>query len=252
MRRIFLVLAALFALGVLGLVGWGWSMSHPLPVSRGGAEAQARVAALEAAVNLPAWENTGAVSFHFGGRHTHLWDRKRELHRVAFGPNVVMHDLRTREGRAWLDGEELDGEARDAALVKAWALWCNDTFWLNPIAKLRDPGVEVGAVDLDDGTKGILVHYTSGGVTPGDQYLWLLGPDGLPVAWRMWVSIVPIPGIEASWEGWTDLSTGAKVSTAHALGPWPLELTDLKAAATLAELVDGPDPFAPILSARPQ
>ena len=33
-----------------------------------------------------------------------------------------------------------------------------------------------------------------GGVTPGDTYLWILDDSGRPVAWRVWVKILHIPG----------------------------------------------------------
>jgi hypothetical protein len=58
----------------------------------------------------------------------------------------------------------------------------------------------------------------------------------------MWVSIIPIGGLEASWEGWIQLSTGAWVSTVHEVGPMTLTLTDVKGAASVMELL-GEDPF---------
>ena len=99
----------------------------------------------------------------------------------------------------------------------------------------------------DDGEESLLVSYASGGLTPGDAYLWRVGPDGTPTAWKLWVSILPIGGVETSWEGWVTLDTGARISTRHA-GPLglTLELTDVEGAATLDALVDGPDPFAPL------
>nr|MBK7066096.1 hypothetical protein [Deltaproteobacteria bacterium] len=57
----------------------------------------------------------------------------------------------------------------------------------------------------------------------------------------MWVSIIPIGGLEASWEGWTRLSTGALVATRHQMGPKRMELRDVAGAETLAALVPGAD-----------
>ena len=246
------------AIGALGtfvaasVVGLGCAMSHRMPVGVPGAKADARAAQIEAAVGIEAWDAVGAVAFTFAGRNVHLWDRARGLHRVELGRTVVMYDLDSRQGRAWKKGEELYGADLEAALERGWASWCNDTFWLNPLAKLRDPGVTLGAVELDDGVRGLLVQYAQGGVTPGDSYLWVLDDTGLPTAWRLWVSVIPIPGFETSWEDWTDLAGGAKIATRHAVGPFALEINDLRAAATVAELVEGDDPFAPILdSATP-
>jgi hypothetical protein len=102
-------------------------------------------------------------------------------------------------------------------------------------------------VRLDDGTRGLLVSYASGGVTPGDAYLWIVGDDGLPRAWKMWVTVIPIGGVQASWERWITLSTGARVATRHAMGPITLELTDVEGASTLGELEPGDDPFAALV-----
>jgi hypothetical protein len=64
----------------------------------------------------------------------------------------------------------------------------------------------------------------------------------------MWVSVVPIPGLENSWEGWTTLATGAIIATRHAFGPVDLMFTEVTAARTLDALVGDVDPFAPILT----
>jgi len=233
--------------GAIGVAAVGAALSNALPESVPGAAAEARTAMLEDAIHLEAWEQTGAISFVFAGHHRHLWDRKRGLHRLERGSTVVMYDLKTRTGKAWRADVPLEGSELRTAIDRAWMIWCNDTFWLNPLAKLRDPGVERGAVELPDGRSGLLVHYAQGGMTPGDRYLWILGEDGLPTAWRMWVSVVPIPGLEGSWEGWTTLSTGAVISTRHAFGPVDLWFSEVAGAQTLSKLVGDVDPFSPIL-----
>ncbi|MEO1268735.1 MAG: hypothetical protein AAFX99_11600, partial [Myxococcota bacterium] len=91
--------------------------------------------------------------------------------------------------------------------------------------------------------RGLLVAFSEGGVTPGDSYLWLLDDNGRPTAWRMWVNIIPIPGVEISWEGWQQLSTGAWVASLHHSAIATLPLEAIKGTATLAELEPGPDPF---------
>jgi hypothetical protein len=66
----------------------------------------------------------------------------------------------------------------------------------------------------------------------------------------MWVSILPIPGLEASWEGWTTLPTGARVATEHRVAGLTLRLRDIAAAETLAALEGATDPFAPLATER--
>jgi len=115
---------------------------------------------------------------------------------------------------------------------------------LNAPAKVFDPGTSRSIVELKDGTQGLLLSYSSGGVTPGVAYLWLLDEQGLPQKWKMWVSIIQIGGVEATWDDWTTLSTGAKVATNHKLGPLNLTITELKAAQSWQELGLEQDPFA--------
>lgn len=250
MRRFLQISGGVVGLVLVALTSLMVACAHKLPDSRTGPEAGELAARIEAAVDVDAWRDTGAVAFVFAGKNRHLWDRARELHRFESGDLVVVYDLKTRQGKAWRKDTLLEGDDLTKALDTAWAMWCNDTFWLNPLAKLRDDGVELSVVDLKDGAKGLMVHYGQGGVTPGDRYLWLPGEDGRPSAWRMWVSIIPIPGVETSWDGWTRLSTGAWVSTRHKFGPLPLEVTELEAARTMAELRPGDDPFGTILAVK--
>lgn len=274
-RRVLLViLSTVVLLAGLG-VGFVSSISHELPEvepsgDSGAADALARE--IMAAVNADAWERTGAVSWVFRGEHEHLWDRERGLARVAW-------EADGEEVTAWLDlgsadpvsgyprrfavrrdGAELGDAAAEELSRTAWELWVNDSFWLNPLAKLFDPGTERAVVELPEearttdagdageSLRGLLVTYTSGGVTPGDSYLWIVGEDGRPVAWRMWTEAVPVGGLTVTWDDWQTLDTGAVVSGRHALPlGLELELTEIRGAASLDALVGaGEDPFAPL------
>ncbi len=93
-----------------------------------------------------------------------------------------------------------------------------------------------------------MVSYTSGGVTPGDSYLWILDENGLPESWKMWVKIIPVGGMEFTWEKWTELSTGAKVATYHHHKLLDLDISNLKAATSLSAFGLQDDPFQPIAS----
>ena len=89
----------------------------------------------------------------------------------------------------------------------------------------------------------MLITYTSGGNTPGDSYLWIVDENGLPTAVKMWVSIIPIKGVEFSWKEWQTLETGAKTAGLHQLSFLKLRLTDVKAASSVAEFSEE-DPFS--------
>lgn len=233
---------------VAGLVAAALLAHEPRPEGRSGAEADALARQLEGAVDVEAWERTGAVAWTFAGRNEHLWDRERGFARVRWDDVEALLHAGGARGRAYRGGRQVQGEEAREILEDAHARWINDSFWLNPIAKLRDPGVTLSVVELEEGGDGLLVSYSSGGLTPGDAYLWMVGDDGLPRAWKMWVSIIPVGGVEATWEEWVTLSTGARVATRHE-GPLGIEvrLTDVAGAESVGELVEGDDPFAPLL-----
>lgn len=201
----------------------------PLPTGEAGPRAEALAQKMQAAIGQEAWEQTRYVEWTFRGGHHYVWDKYRHVvevkwdnHRVLLNPTVVT-------GLAFTDGQA----SSDAELIQtANAYFINDAFWLNAPAQLAgNREVLLQAVDLEEGGEGLLVTYQSGGVTPGDSYLWILDDTGLPTAWQMWVGILPIGGLEFSWENWEELPTGAKVSTLHN-GPFAIPITNLKTYQT--------------------
>ncbi|MGB8330352.1 MAG: hypothetical protein WCE62_09505 [Polyangiales bacterium] len=246
--RAFKILAVVLIVGLAALVALGYWLNEPRPEAKPGPEADALARSMEAAVNKDAWDRTEAVRWSFFERHHYVWDRKRDLVELRWGESRALFRTADQSGRAWSKGTEQTGADAEEALRAAYAYWINDSFWLNPIVKVFDPGVERGLVRLDDGRDALLVSYTSGGVTPGDAYLWILGPDGLPEAWRMWVQIIPIGGIETSWEGWTDLSTGAKIATQHeGWGRLMTFISNVEGAESLEALGVEPGLFEPLV-----
>ncbi len=246
MKRALKVLGVGLLALVLLAVAAGFWLDSPRPDGRPGAEADALARRMARAVDAEAWARTQAVRFVFAGRNHHLWDRARGYASVAWDDVQVVFDIDARRGFAWREGARLadPGELID----DAHAAWVNDTFWLNPVVKSFEPGVARGLVDEDE----VLVTFGWGGRTRGDAYLWPVGADGRPTAWRMWLSIIPIGGLKVTWGGWIELSTGAWVATEHALGPIDLRLSQVEGAASLAELLgDQPDPFAPLEQVSP-
>ncbi len=231
---------------VLGLVSSCAIMSEPRPTGEPGPEAEALADRMLESVAADMWAKTGAVRWEFPRGHEHLWDRQRNLARVRWGDHEVLVNLSTREGVARTGGEVVEGEEKSELLEKAWALWANDSFWLNPVVKVRDEGTSRELVMTEDGKKALLVTYGAGGVTPGDAYLWLIDDKtGRPTGWKMWVSVIPVGGLEFEWEQWQELDTGAWIAAGHD-GIFDVQLEEITGAATLSELEPGPDPFAEI------
>lgn len=221
-------------LAALALVG-GLFLHEPRPSGTPGPEAEALAERVLASIDDEAWQDTAAVSWNFGGRNEHLWDRERHLARVRWDDLEVLLRIHDRSGVALEGGRGLHGDDALAALDQAHAHFINDSFWLNPVSKMHDEGVRRELVRTEEGD-ALLVRYTSGGRTPGDAYLWHLDANARPVSWQMWVSILPIGGVSCTWESWSPLATGALVSREHDFGPLTLALSNIRGASTLAAL----------------
>jgi hypothetical protein len=246
MRRAVRAISVIFLVLLVGLVVlWAVLRHAPTPTSPG-PDAAALAHEMVRAVDGDAWSRTGAVRWRVQWR-AHLWDRQRGLSRVEWHGNRVLLDVNSKRGRAWRKEVELaDGADKQKLLDTAYALFINDSFWLNPIVKAFDDGT-TRARGTVDGKRALLVSYASGGLTQGDKYLWIVDDQSRPVAWRVWVKILKVGGLQFTWEGWTRLATGAWVATSHKiLGLAVVHLTDVVAGATLHDL-EADDPFAPIL-----
>ena len=221
----------------LMLVITGCALSHrPLPTpTKSGNQLATQI---EHSINKKAWEQTGIIAWTFAGAQ-HIWDKSRELHRYTRGHNTVLHSLSGKGGIYLRNGKRQQKSQK--WIEKAYDAWINDSFWLNPLVKFQDEGVDLKTMTYDE-EQVLVVHFASGGNTPGDTYMWFTDENFRPKMWRMWVSIVPIGGTSISWEGWIQLSTGAWISTQHKAGPVMLELSHVQGAKHWSELFDT-DPF---------
>jgi hypothetical protein len=247
MKKIFKILAYLLLTLIILLVGFYFVHNEKLPVGKTGAAADALAQKMMQAVNKTAWDSTPIISWQSRVGNKYLWDKNRNWVQVEWKNNKVLLDIGTAKGKAWTDGTAVaDAEKGDKLVKEAYKFFLNDAFWLNPVVKLFDEGVERSIVPQPDGTEGLMVTYKSGGVTPGDSYLWLVDKNGLPIAWKLWVKILPIGGISASWERWETLASGAKVATFHRLSKMEIPILNLKSGANWAVFGLQSDPFGGI------
>ncbi|TDB64575.1 hypothetical protein [Arundinibacter roseus] len=249
MKRILRIIAGLgVLLLIIGAVAF-FVLNEPLPKGRPGPEAEALAIKMQEAVGAEALEEkTGVLSWTFANKNHYVWDPKRSLVQVAWGDTRVLLNLSDwPKGKAFEKEVEVTDERLDVLRGKAYQYFVNDSFWLVAPTKTFDEGVERAVVVQPDGSKALLVTYSSGGVTPGDSYLWHLDADGLPVSYQMWVSIIPIGGLKATWENWITLETGLKVPTKHQLGPLTIPITDAKSGIVYSEIGLDKDPFELIL-----
>lgn len=203
-------------------------ISEPLPVGKKGQEADQRAHMMMEALNVDAWKKTDSVSWTFKGIHNYNWDINNHKVVIQWDGHLVKLDHNNVSGVV-IQPEDKTNEEVNELIKTSWDYFNNDSFWLSAPFKAFDSGTERSIVTLEDGREGLMITYTSGGTTPGDSYVWVLGEDNKPTGIKMWVSIIPIGGIEFTWENYTQLSSGAWIAQDHWLyNKVNIDLTNIK------------------------
>ena len=231
LRKLKKIFAAVLLLLVVAAIAIYAIYHEPLPKGISGPQADALAFKMFKVVNGEAFKGTRYLSWTYrNGKHTYIWDRTLGKVKVSWGDITVNLILTNPEGSYVFDkGVEINNDKRrKKSIAKAVKMFNNDSFWLVAPFKIFDKGVERSLVQLDDGSEALLVTYTSGGNTPGDSYLWKLQPNGFPISFKMWVKIIPIGGLEASWDDWQLVSSGAFLPKSHRIGPIKLDLGNVR------------------------
>lgn len=233
LKYLFLTILAIVIIGVL-YVKFGVSEARPTVIE--GANAQVVAQKMLTAINKSAWDTLPYIQWTFKGTNHYVWDRANNKALVTIDKTVVHLDPDQVNGRAFVDGQEVEGDAKDKAVQSAWSNWCNDMFWLAAPYKIQDPGTKLEMAKDSDGKEGLLVTYESGGVTPGDSYLWYMDESGMPTGYKMWVNIIPIGGVYSPWADWETMPGGAKIATTHKIYFLEIPTTGLKGGFSWTDL----------------
>lgn len=151
-----------------------------------------------------AWDNARYMSFTFNverdgklvASFSQRWDRFTGQYRVSGKQRddgrefVIVMDVDTKLGRAWLGGTEVT-EPKEL-LERGYKRYINDIYWLLMPLKMLDPGVRrtlAGTKSDEWGRTWDVVKLTFGegvGLTSGDQYwAWVEHESGIVDRWEM-------------------------------------------------------------------
>jgi hypothetical protein len=180
-------------------------------------------------LNHDAYKATDYIEWTFKKRHHFKWNKTENTCEVYWKNYKVNLDFNDNSKNETFQNDiKIKGENSTALVEKAISYFNNDTFWLVAPYKVFDAGTTRNVVALDNNEKALLVTYSSGGSTPGDSYLWHLDDNGKPKSFQMWVGILPIKGLEATWSDWTTTDTGAQLPTFHKMMVLGLEIEGIK------------------------
>ncbi|QNL22986.1 hypothetical protein HZR84_13895 [Hyphobacterium sp. CCMP332] len=201
-------------------------MDEPMPKGEEGIEAEKLADRMLMALNKRAWDSVKVVSWSYPPGHHYTWFKKLDSVIVNWENITVYLNTKAKKGRVQ-SKTTISSKDTSEIIQTAYEYFINDSFWLGAPFKVRDSGTKRKVVNYE-GNKALLVTYTSGGVTPGDTYLWILDDNYRPKSWKFWVSIIPVGGVEFTWDDWKSIN-GALISTSHK-GPLNLkiEVSDLK------------------------
>ncbi|WP_299886208.1 hypothetical protein [uncultured Lacinutrix sp.] len=220
---IFITLPTLLLFGFLY-----FKYNEDLPIGEETAQADILAKNMLESLNYDAYKATDYIEWTFKKRHHFKWNKTENTCEVYWKNYKVNLDLNDNsKSEAFQNDIKIETD-QAKYIKKATNLFNNDSFWVVAPYKVFDKGVKRSVVTLNNNEKALLVTYTSGGSTPGDSYLWQFAKDGKPKSFKMWTSLLPIDGLEASWNDWTTTETGAILPTFHKLMVLGLEINNIK------------------------
>ncbi len=108
---------------------------------------------------------------------------------------------------------------------KAYKNFTNDFFWFNPILHIQDKK-KINILYVEPNS--LLVTYLNGGVTPGDTYLFHFDDDtSLIKKMQMWVSIIPIKGLEINFENYQIVNQQFRIAKIRKKGILNIEIKNI-------------------------
>jgi len=168
-----------------------------------------------------AWEKARQLRFDFVvdrdgktvARFSHAWDRYTGDYRVSGtdksgAPFVVLFNVNTKQGKAYLNDQPAAGEDEDRLLKSAYGRFINDSYWLLAPWKIFDPGVNL-TYDGEKpcpggGTCDILkLSFENVGMTPKDVYwLWITRDGRHMVQWQYVLNGAQEEPTTVVWKDW--------------------------------------------------
>lgn len=156
------------------------------------------------------WDSTRYLSWSFFNGDDQVWDKWTGRFRWQRDSIVVLMNVATMEGDAWVsDALVTDEQAREELLRSGHRNWINSSYWLLMPFKLKDSGVtlrHIGEGPMEDGRTAEILSLTFQGVgiTPQNRYEVFVDKESMLVGqWSYYAdSSDAEPGFTLPWSNW--------------------------------------------------
>ena len=214
--------ALLFLLLVAMLAIFYFTYNEALPKGEQGKQADELASKMLKELAYEAYKNTEVLEWTFRGKHHYKWYKQENIVIVSWNQNkVILNTKKSEKSEVYIDNKKV---LNSKILKQAIDFFNNDSFWLVAPYKVFDAGTERRIVKYNN-KDALLITYGAGGTTPGDSYLWILDENYMPTSFKMWVKIIPIGGLSATWSDWKTTKSGIKLPTKHTLSLLGLEIS---------------------------
>lgn len=237
-KRVLKIIAGIivfFTLPTLLLYGFVYfKYNEELPQGENTPQADILANKMLTALNFEAYKTTDYIEWTFKKRHHYKWNKAKNTCEVYWKNNKVNLDLNNKfNSKVFKNETPITSQEKNELIEKAITYFNNDSFWLVAPYKVFDNGTTRSIVTKENNEKALLVTYNSGGSTPGDSYLWHLDEEHKPKSFQMWVDILPIGGLKATWNDWKTTKTGAQLPTFHKMMVLGIEIENIKTKQSL-------------------
>ena len=146
----------------------------------------------------PAWEKARYFEFTFNVERgservtsfPERWDRTMGNYRVSGrdpkgNDFVVIMNVNTKKGRAWLNGEEVHDSRLDDTLALGYRRFLNDTYWLLMPLRMIDAGVQREAMGERTDSCGRTWDVVKVTLENDTSWAWINRDSGIVEEWDM-------------------------------------------------------------------
>ncbi|NQX85964.1 MAG: hypothetical protein HRT67_08665 [Flavobacteriaceae bacterium] len=181
------------------------------------------------ALDYKALEKTSYLEWTYRNSRHYKWERDKHICTVFWKQYKVALNLNDySKSKTYVHNFSVVGKQQEELIDSALSYFKNDSFWLLAPYTVFDKGTTRRVVSQNDGSKALLVTYTTEGKSSEDSYLWKLDENGKPISFKIWNTLTPIQGLEASWQHWTTTQSGAQLPTLHTILFFNIQLRNIK------------------------